>query len=109
MACVKEILKNSLMNLLKAERKEFLWHLENDHECISISELEEADIIDTVNKMVSCFGPDEAVKIAVDILRKMNHSNLAKQLENKHKQAQAEGNMKTSVSVGADSKESLGK
>ncbi|KAL0152592.1 hypothetical protein M9458_052315 [Cirrhinus mrigala] len=101
------MLKNSLMDLVKAELKEFRWHLENDHECISNSEMEEADIFDTVNKMVRCFGPDEAVKIAVDMLRKMNQNNLAEQLENKHKQAQAEGNMKTSVPVGADSKQSL--
>ncbi|RXN18816.1 LRR and PYD domains-containing 3-like protein [Labeo rohita] len=102
------MLKNSLMDLVKIELKEFQWHLQNDHECISNSEIEEADIFDTVNKMVRCFGPGEAVKIAVDILRKMNQNNLAEQLENKHKQAQVEGNMKTSVLVGADSEQSLG-
>ncbi|KAK2907304.1 hypothetical protein Q8A67_006289 [Cirrhinus molitorella] len=63
--------------------------------------MEKADIFDTVDKMVVCFGAEEAVKVMVDILRKMNQNDLAEQLENKVKQAQAEGNMKTSVSVGA--------
>ncbi|XDV25616.1 hypothetical protein PO909_029507 [Leuciscus waleckii] len=36
--------------------------------------------------MVECFGPEEAVKIAVEVLRKMNQNELANQLENKHKQ-----------------------
>ncbi|KAL1250543.1 hypothetical protein QQF64_018339 [Cirrhinus molitorella] len=62
--------------------------------------MEKADIFDTVDKMVVCFGAEEAVKVMVDILRKMNQNDLAEQLENKVKQAQAEGNMKTSVSVG---------
>ncbi len=36
--------------------------------------------------MVKCFGPEEAVKIMVDILRKMNQNDLAAQLENERKQ-----------------------
>ncbi|RXN04049.1 LRR and PYD domains-containing 3-like protein [Labeo rohita] len=62
--------------------------------------MEKADIFDTVDKMAMCFGPEEAMKVMMDILRKMKQNDLAKQLEKKHKQAQAEGNMKTSVTVG---------
>ncbi|XP_056091076.1 NACHT, LRR and PYD domains-containing protein 12-like [Rhinichthys klamathensis goyatoka] len=105
---VEDLLEKSLKDLVEAERKKFKWHLEKDHECISKSEMEKADILDTVDKMVACFGPEEAVKITVETLRKMNQNNLAEQLENKHKQGQAEGNMKTSAAVGAHSEEIRG-
>ncbi|KAI2665195.1 NLR family CARD domain-containing protein 3 [Labeo rohita] len=107
MASVKELLMNSLMDLVEGDLKKFQWNLKND-EHISNSEMENADIFDTVDKMVARFGPEEAVKISVEILRKMNQNLLAEQLENKHKQAQAEGNMKTSVHVGANSKQIWG-
>ncbi|KAL1276711.1 hypothetical protein QQF64_036334 [Cirrhinus molitorella] len=104
MVSVKELLVDSLKELVEAELKEFTWHLKNAyHKCISKSEMQKADIFDTVDKMVMCFGPEEAVKVMVDILRKMNQNDLAEQLENEHKQAQAEDNKKTSVPVGGDS------
>ncbi|XP_073695314.1 NACHT, LRR and PYD domains-containing protein 3-like [Garra rufa] len=101
MASVKELLVDSLKELVEAELKEFHWRLMNaEHKQISKSEMEKADIFDTVDKMVVCFGPEEAVNVMVDILRKMSKNDLAKQLENENKQAQAEGNMKTSVPFG---------
>ncbi|KAL1250564.1 hypothetical protein QQF64_018360, partial [Cirrhinus molitorella] len=101
MVSVKELLVDSLKELVEAELKEFTWHLKNAyHKCISKSEMQKADIFDTVDKMVMCFGPEEAVKVMVDILRKMNQNDLAEQLENEHKQAQAEDNKKTFVPVG---------
>ncbi|XP_051747422.1 NACHT, LRR and PYD domains-containing protein 3-like [Ctenopharyngodon idella] len=104
MASDKELLKKSLYELVEADLKEFQWHLENDHECISKSDMENADRLKTVNKMVDRFGSEEAVKIMVEILRKMNQNNLAKQVENKHKQ----GKMKTCAAVGAHSEEIRG-
>ncbi|XP_051743924.1 protein NLRC3-like [Ctenopharyngodon idella] len=86
MASAEKLLLNSLKELVEADLKEFQWHLKNDHECISKYEMEKADRLETVDKMVAYFGPEEAVKIMVEILRKMNHNNLAEQLENKHKQ-----------------------
>ncbi|XP_067248676.1 protein NLRC3-like [Chanodichthys erythropterus] len=86
MASVEELLDKSLNELKKAELKKFQWHLKNDHKYISNSDMENADILDTVDKMVACFGPEEAVKITVNILRKMNQNNLARQVENNHKQ-----------------------
>uniref|UniRef100_A0A673GFQ0 Pyrin domain-containing protein n=1 Tax=Sinocyclocheilus rhinocerous TaxID=307959 RepID=A0A673GFQ0_9TELE len=83
MASVKELLVNSLKELLEAELKAFQWHLQEHHECISKSDMENADRAKTVDKMVACFGPEEAVKITVDILRKMNQNNLAELLHNK--------------------------
>ncbi|KAK2907329.1 hypothetical protein Q8A67_006314 [Cirrhinus molitorella] len=104
MASVEELLVDSLKELVEAELKEFHWRLKKAYpKCISKSEMEKADIFNTVDKMVACFGPEEAVKVIVEILRKMNQNDLAEQLENEDKQAQAEGNMKTSVPVGGDS------
>ncbi|KAF4114203.1 hypothetical protein G5714_004426 [Onychostoma macrolepis] len=106
MASAEELLVNSLKELVEAELKEFHWHLINAcHKRMSKSEMEKADIFDTVDKMMVCFGPEEAVKITVDILRKMNQNNLSEQLENKHKQGQAEGQMKASVPAEADSQQ----
>uniref|UniRef100_A0A673MIV4 Pyrin domain-containing protein n=1 Tax=Sinocyclocheilus rhinocerous TaxID=307959 RepID=A0A673MIV4_9TELE len=85
MASVEELLVNSLKELKAAELEDFQWHLQKDHECISKCEMENADRVKTVNKIMACFGPEEAVKIMVHILRKMNQNDLAKQLEYKHK------------------------
>ncbi|XP_048009922.1 NACHT, LRR and PYD domains-containing protein 3-like [Megalobrama amblycephala] len=86
MASVKELLKKSLYELEGDDLKEFQWHLENDHESISKSDMENADRLKTVDKLVEGFGPEEAVKITVEILRKMNQNDLAEHLENKVKQ-----------------------
>ncbi|KAK2892492.1 hypothetical protein QQF64_036031 [Cirrhinus molitorella] len=102
MASVEELLVDSLKELEEAELKEFHWHLKNAYKCISKSEVEKADIFDTVDKMVACFGPEAAAKNMVDILGKMKRKDLAKQLENEHKQAQADDNVNTSVPVGGD-------
>ncbi|KAK2907353.1 hypothetical protein Q8A67_006338 [Cirrhinus molitorella] len=86
MAFVKDLLMNSLKELVNAELKKFQWFLVNDHACLSRSEMENANIFITVDRLVACFGPENAVKITVDILKKMNQNELAEQLENKHKQ-----------------------
>ncbi|XP_039526131.1 NACHT, LRR and PYD domains-containing protein 3-like isoform X2 [Pimephales promelas] len=85
MASVKVLLLNSLENLTEDHLKKFKWTLENGHECITTSDMENADRMKTVDKMVACFGPEEAVKITVEILRNINQNNLAEQLENKCK------------------------
>ncbi|KAF4115168.1 NACHT, LRR and PYD domains-containing protein 6-like [Onychostoma macrolepis] len=109
MASLEELLLKSLEELEKEDLKTFQWYLEKDHECISKSDMEKADRKKTVDKMVACFGPEEAVKITVGILEKINQNGLAEQLKKKHKPAQAEANMKTSAPVGADTKQSSGK
>ncbi|KAK7149127.1 hypothetical protein R3I94_008666 [Phoxinus phoxinus] len=86
MVSVKELLLNSLRDLGEDDLKEFQWHLENDHECIKKCEMENSDRLKTVDKMVECFGREEAVKITVKILKKINQNNLAEQLETNHKQ-----------------------
>uniref|UniRef100_A0A671RWY9 NACHT, LRR and PYD domains-containing protein 3-like n=1 Tax=Sinocyclocheilus anshuiensis TaxID=1608454 RepID=A0A671RWY9_9TELE len=86
MASVKQLLERSLNELKNPELKKFQWHLKNDKH-MSESEMENADRLDTVDKMVACFGHKDAVKITVEFLRKMNQNNLAEQLEKNHKQA----------------------
>ncbi|XP_073703090.1 protein NLRC3-like [Garra rufa] len=86
MASVKDLLESTLKDLVNADLKEFQWHLQKDHERISKSEMENADGLQTVEKMVVCFGREEAVKIMMGILTKMNRNDLAKQLENRYKQ-----------------------
>ncbi|KAK2915663.1 hypothetical protein Q8A67_000037 [Cirrhinus molitorella] len=96
MESVKEILKNSMMELLEAELNEFQWYLKNN-ECISNSEMENADRLKTVDKMLACFGPEQAVTITLDILRKMNQNHWAEQLENNYKQGSVLENSKASL------------
>ncbi len=86
MASLEDLLLKSLEELEKEDLEKFQWYLRNDHECISKSDMEKADRKKTVDKMVACFAPEEAVEITVDILRKMKQNLLAEQLENKHKQ-----------------------
>ncbi|KAA0721551.1 NACHT, LRR and PYD domains-containing protein 4E NALP-epsilon [Triplophysa tibetana] len=85
MVSVKEILVDSLKDLKEAELKVFQWHLKEASD-IKVSELEKADVFDTVDKMVERETQEEAVKITVKILRKINRNDLAEELENKHKE-----------------------
>ncbi len=88
MASVTELLVKSLKELGEDDLKEFRWSLKN-HKHIPQREMENADVFNTVDKMVGRFGPEEAVRITVDMLRKIKQNHLAKELENQHK----EGNM----------------
>lgn len=85
MAPVSVLLKDSLNELIKDQLKEFRWELKN-HYGISASVLENADVLDTVDKMVERHGPDGAVKVTLNILRKMNQNHLAELIENKLKE-----------------------
>ncbi|XP_016119237.1 protein NLRC3-like, partial [Sinocyclocheilus grahami] len=85
MVSVKELLVNSLKDLVKDDLKQFQWYLKN-HCHVSNSEMENADVLDTVDKTVAHFGPEEAVKITVDILRKIKQNLLAEHLENEYKE-----------------------
>ncbi|XP_051747975.1 tripartite motif-containing protein 16-like isoform X3 [Ctenopharyngodon idella] len=85
MASVSDHLLDALDDLDTDELKRFKWRLKN-HKGFSRTALQKADAPDTVDLMMKCFGPEEAVKIMVDILRKMNQNHVAEQLENKHKQ-----------------------
>ncbi|XP_050958220.1 NACHT, LRR and PYD domains-containing protein 6-like [Labeo rohita] len=79
----KRKLCDTLDDLEKKELKRFKSYLREDGP-IPVSVLEKADATDTVDQMLDRFGPERAVKITLDILKKMNQNHLAEQLENKH-------------------------
>uniref|UniRef100_A0A8C1LAR5 Pyrin domain-containing protein n=1 Tax=Cyprinus carpio TaxID=7962 RepID=A0A8C1LAR5_CYPCA len=85
MASVSEQLLAALDDLDADKLKRFKWHFKN-YKGFSVTYLEKADAHDTVDLMMERFGPEEAVKFTVDILRKMNHNHVAEELEEKHKQ-----------------------
>ncbi|XP_052402694.1 protein NLRC3-like [Carassius gibelio] len=87
MASVKELIVNTLNRLGKDDLKKFQWFLNNRKpQGIPKAEIENADVLDTVDKIVERFGPEEAVKITINILRKMNQNLLAEESENKYKE-----------------------
>ncbi|ROL45454.1 Stonustoxin subunit alpha [Anabarilius grahami] len=85
MASVSDHLLDALDDLDTDELKRFKWRLKN-HKGFSRADLQKADAPDTVDLMMKCLGPEEAVKVMVDILRKMNQNHVAEQLEKKPKQ-----------------------
>ncbi|XP_073697959.1 protein NLRC3-like [Garra rufa] len=85
MALVQEMLVKSLMELVKDDLKKFKWYLKNDKHILA-DEVENADVLDTVDKIVARSGTEEAVKITVNILRKIEQNLLAEELENKYKE-----------------------
>ncbi|XP_048012845.1 tripartite motif-containing protein 16-like isoform X1 [Megalobrama amblycephala] len=107
MESVSDHLLDALDDLETDELKRFKWRLKN-RKGFSRADLEKADAPDTVDLMMKCFVPEEAVKITVGILRKMNQNHLAEQLEKKHKQAQAEGSIEGPDPAGASSEPTKG-
>ncbi|XP_026101657.1 protein NLRC3-like [Carassius auratus] len=93
---VEELLLKSLEQLDKDGLKKFQWHLKK-LKCISSSEMEDADRLKTVDKLVAFYRLEEAVKITVSILRKIGQNNLAVQLEDEHKQGSAEDSTATKI------------
>ncbi|KAI7790365.1 caspace-like protein [Triplophysa rosa] len=83
MSCVEDLLMNSLNELLKDEWSRFLWHLKKHG--FSASELENASVLSTVDKMMDRYKKDGAVECTLTILRKMNKNNQAELLEDKVK------------------------
>lgn len=88
MADVSDLLENSLSDLTEDKMKKFRRHLIKSYG-IPTSELEKADITDTVDTMVARFTEEKAVNITLDILKKMQQNQLAKKLEKKHKESKA--------------------
>ncbi|XP_067283960.1 membrane-spanning 4-domains subfamily A member 8-like isoform X2 [Pseudorasbora parva] len=89
MPTVKELLKNSLENLGKDDLKKFHWQLKNGEQSIPQSELENAGILDTVDRMVEYFKQEGAVKVTVDILEKIKQNDQAEILETKYNEVKA--------------------
>ncbi|KAA0721713.1 hypothetical protein E1301_Tti023040 [Triplophysa tibetana] len=85
MAFVRDLLLNSLNDLTTAELKKFQWHL-NHQIGIPASNMENSDVFDTISMVTELFNSDGAVKITLDILRKINKKMLAEQLQNTHRE-----------------------
>ncbi|XP_026104667.1 stonustoxin subunit alpha-like [Carassius auratus] len=98
MASVSKQLLEALDDLVTDELKRFKWHLK-DHKGFPAAALEKADAPDTVDLIKKHFGPEEGVKITVEILREMKQNHVAEKLEKKHKQdtAQAETSIEDPV------------
>ncbi|XP_026070372.1 NACHT, LRR and PYD domains-containing protein 12 [Carassius auratus] len=82
-----ELLYKTLDDLEKDDLKRFRSLLKEDGR-IGAGKLENAGVTDVVNMMVECYGPEEAVKITLKILNKMNQNQLAKELQEKHEEVQ---------------------
>ncbi|KAI2644008.1 NLR family CARD domain-containing protein 3 [Labeo rohita] len=98
MASVKRKLYDTLDDLEKEKLKRFKSYLREDGP-IPVSELEEAGTTDTVKQMLDRFGPERAVKITLDILKKMNQNHLSEQLENKLAEVKIISRAQTEVRV----------
>ncbi|XP_046881701.1 NACHT, LRR and PYD domains-containing protein 3-like isoform X3 [Hypomesus transpacificus] len=80
----KNQLLETLQQLEGKERKKFKWFLQDNvldgFNPIPKNKLENADELDTVDRMVETYTLEGALKITVEILRKMDQNNLAKWL-----------------------------
>lgn len=85
MTAVPQLILETLEDLGHDKLKRFKWHLKHDG-IASATDVEKADATTaTVDLVVARRGPEGAVEITLDILRKMQENNLAKQLEDRHK------------------------
>ncbi|XP_038817583.1 uncharacterized protein LOC120018447 [Salvelinus namaycush] len=76
-------LLNTLEKLDQSDLKTFQFHLTHDVDGpISRSQLEDADRLVTVDRMVQSYCDEGAVKITLEVLRKMDQNKLADELEN---------------------------
>ncbi|XP_048056839.1 NACHT, LRR and PYD domains-containing protein 12-like isoform X2 [Megalobrama amblycephala] len=87
MATVLELLQDILEDLEQDNLKKFRSRLKQDGP-IGAGKLENADATDIVDIMMERFGAEEAVKITLNILRKMNQNQLAEELQNKYTEVQ---------------------
>ena len=78
-APLKEVLRKTLDNLTVADFKRFKHDLQDQGQ-IASGKLEKADTDDTVDSMVQVYST-EAGDVMLTILKKMNHNQLAKDLE----------------------------
>ncbi|ROI37167.1 NLR family CARD domain-containing protein 3 [Anabarilius grahami] len=87
MASVKKLLNDTLDDLKEDSRKRFKSYLKEDGP-IRAGKLEKADVTEIVDIMMERFGAEEAVKITLNILRKMNQNRLVEELQNNYTEVQ---------------------
>ncbi|KAL0992567.1 hypothetical protein UPYG_G00095050 [Umbra pygmaea] len=101
------LLFDTLENLDKTDFKKFQWFLKqpflDGFTPVPVRRLDDADIQDTVDEMLKAYGRHDAVKITLEILRKLRQNNLAERLKRDHAiakvWAEEEAAEKTSTSV----------
>ncbi|XP_042602620.1 LOW QUALITY PROTEIN: NACHT, LRR and PYD domains-containing protein 3-like [Cyprinus carpio] len=94
-----EQLLETLDALDREKLKRFNWHLKQDAHASAV-DLENADTVVTVDLMMACCGPERAMKITLNILRKMKLNHLAEDLENKLKVHNSLVQMRSSAQAG---------
>ncbi|XP_029596123.1 uncharacterized protein LOC115178876 isoform X2 [Salmo trutta] len=80
------LLLDILEELSRSDLKTFQWYINKGVEefpSISEGQLEDADRLVTVDRMVQSYCDEGAVKITLEILRKMGRNNLAEELKEK--------------------------
>ncbi|XP_051741041.1 NACHT, LRR and PYD domains-containing protein 3 [Ctenopharyngodon idella] len=87
MASVKKLLHDTLDNLIEDDLKRFKSYLKEDGP-VGAGKLEKADVTAIVDIMMERFRAEEAVKITLNILRKMNQNQLAEELQNSYTEGQ---------------------
>uniref|UniRef100_A0A8C7JQ57 Pyrin domain-containing protein n=1 Tax=Oncorhynchus kisutch TaxID=8019 RepID=A0A8C7JQ57_ONCKI len=78
------LLLDILEELGRGDLKKFQWYINKGVEefpSISEGQLEDADRLVTVDRMVQSYCDEGAVKITVEILRKMGRNDLAEELK----------------------------
>ncbi|XP_067235933.1 NACHT, LRR and PYD domains-containing protein 12-like [Chanodichthys erythropterus] len=87
MTMAAELLYDTLDDLIEDSLKRFKGLLKQDGP-IGAGKLEKASVTEIVDIMMECFGAEEAVKITLKILRKMNQNQLAEELQNNYTEVQ---------------------
>ncbi|ROI74357.1 NACHT, LRR and PYD domains-containing protein 3 [Anabarilius grahami] len=87
MATVLELLQDILEDLERDNLKKFRSLLKQDGP-LRAGKLEDAGVTDIVDIMMERFGAEEAVKITLNILRKMKQNQLAEELQSKYTEVQ---------------------
>ncbi|KAK9540722.1 hypothetical protein VZT92_003157 [Zoarces viviparus] len=83
---VPRLLLETLEDLPKCDFDKFKWFLRNGVDFTPIPRfyLENADRMDTVDRMVETYGEEMAVSNAVEVLKEMRHNYEAEQLKNSY-------------------------
>lgn len=81
---VKEILHDTLQELLEDQFKEFKWRLKNTkyyERKIPAAKLEKAEVIHVVDCMCNFYGENKAPTVCINVLKTINLKDVADNLE----------------------------
>lgn len=85
---VPQLLLETLQGLLEDDFKTLKWYLWNgvldDYNPIPPSFLENASRVQTVSQIINSYGEESAVKVTIEVLRKMNFNGPAEKLKSRY-------------------------